>query len=67
MAMAPMAKTAPDHQPDQHSHRLLHLIHIVGQPGDQRRGAEFIHLGVGKRIDMVEQPVPQLGAKALGQ
>ena len=38
-----------DHQRAAHQHEHLHLLDVVGLAGDQRRGAEVLHLARGER------------------
>ena len=46
-----------------HQHEHLHLLHVVGVAGDQRRRAELRDLAAGERADPVEDRRAQVAAE----
>ena len=47
-----------------HHEGELQVVDVVGQPGDQRRGAELVDVGEGELLHLGEQRVAQVGAEA---
>ena len=50
-------------QGERHDRQHLDLLHVVGRPGDQRRGADLVHLAVGELQHLAEDPLPDVTAK----
>ena len=44
----------------------LDLVHVAGHPGNQGVRAQGVQLGIGQRLDVVEQGLAQAGGKAHG-
>ena len=55
---------AAQEQAEEEVQAALHLIDIAGHAGDEGAGAEGIHLGEAKLLDMLEQAVAQRGGVA---
>ena len=49
-----------------HHHQHLHLLHVVGDAGDERRGTERADLASREVGDLVEQVGPQVPSEAHG-
>ena len=49
-----------------HHEGHLQVVDIVGQPGDQGRGAEMVDVGEGELLNLLEEGVAQVGAEAHG-
>ena len=55
---------AAQQQAQAHVEAVLHLVHVVGQPRDQRVAADRVQLRERERLDVVEHRLPQRGRKA---
>ncbi len=58
---------ADDHQRERHQREHLHLLHVVGRPGDQRRRPEVADLTRGERLHPVEDGRPDVPAERRGR
>ncbi|MNN44974.1 hypothetical protein D3C81_1592850 [compost metagenome] len=58
-------KRHPGCEPETHEDHILQLGNVPGQPRDQGGGFEPAKYGIGKRLHLVIQLVPQIECKAL--
>ena len=64
MTIAPKNdERAAQQQAQAHVEAVLHLVHVVGQPRDQRVAADRVQLRERERLDVVEHRLPQQAAK----